>query len=231
MSTSMRQILKLHRFDNKKVLQAVEELRSCGGLEDGSLEGVDLRYVHLHSADLHNADLKRVNLSLADLRWADLSGADLRGAYLGRTNLYRTDLREANLQGANLIWTNLCCAQNVSIDQLALTTGLFGTAMPDGSIYDGRLTLPGDIEIAYLRGIDFNNPESMANFYGVSIDEYMQGQKWVHDHLPFFGARKETLFQTGIGTSNSCEGGMDEEQRLEDHYSYDPYRNQSAPSI
>jgi hypothetical protein len=70
----------------------------------------------------------------------------------------------------------------------------------------------------------------MADFYGVSIDEYMQGQKWVHEHLPFFGAREETSFHTRISPSNSHESGMEEEQRLEGHCTYDPYEHLSGSS-
>jgi uncharacterized protein YjbI with pentapeptide repeats len=231
MSKSMELILKLHRFDNKKVLQALEELRACGGLEDGALVGIDLRYAHLQNADLNNADLQRVNLDMADLRWADLSGADLRGAHLNRTNLYGVDLRKANLQGASLIRANLSCAKNISIYQLAETNSLFGTAMPDGSIYDGRLNLIGDIEIAYLRDIDINNPESMANFYGISIEEFSRGQLWVHDHLPNIWTRKDRGLHTGINSLNFRNSDLEEENRSESRYRSDPYRHLTTPSF
>lgn len=158
---------KLRHPDNEVVLRAVEALRIHGWLENGALEGLNLQYVHLQKANLSMANLQKVNLSMADLRWANLSGANLGAAQLNNANLYRADMSMATLQAANMIKANLQGARNLSEEQLIQVNRLRGAAMPDGSLYDGRFNLPGDIECARARRVNINDPTAMAAFYGV----------------------------------------------------------------
>jgi uncharacterized protein YjbI with pentapeptide repeats len=144
MKTAPQIIHKLRSPDNNQALQAVEELRVRGQLEDGTLVGINLRFVHLSGADLYKADLRKADFGMADLRWADLSLANLRGARLTKANLYKADFSRANLRGANLFRANLQEARNLTDDQLALAYRLWDAIMPDGSRYDGRFNLPGD---------------------------------------------------------------------------------------
>lgn len=87
---------------------------------------------------------------------------DLRGA----------NLREADLLGANLQGADLTGANNLSDEQLASTYMLREATMPDCSRYDGRFSLLGDIEDARKHGVDTNSSQWMAQWYGVSLEEY-----------------------------------------------------------
>jgi len=173
--TVMQLIRKLRSPDNKLVLQAIEELRARGWLSDGSLEGVSLRYVHLQGADLHMAHLRGVNLHMAHLQGVDLSMANLQGARLTKANLHRADLSMTNLQGANMSIVNLQGAYNLSNEQLAQAGRLRGATMPDGSPYDGRFNLAGDLETMRFLRVDTNDPVAMADFYGVFFADYQRG--------------------------------------------------------
>jgi uncharacterized protein YjbI with pentapeptide repeats len=178
MYTKSELIRKLRNPDNKVVLQAVEELRARGWLEDGSLEKAALRHVHLQHADLYRADLCEVNLSMADLRWTDLSGADLQGALLCKSDLYQADFSDANLSGANLCRANLQGARNLTETQLANAFRLRGAILPDGSRYDGRYHLAGDLESACSQGVDISDSAALARFYDV-IDALCQARRHV----------------------------------------------------
>jgi hypothetical protein len=182
--TAIQLVRKLRSPDNRVVLKAVEDLRARGWLSDGSLEAVNLRHIHLQRADLYRANLQKVNLHMADLRGADLSMANLQDANLCGANLHRADLSAANLQGANLYTANLQGARNVSDGQLAQASRLRGATMPDGSPYDGRFNLAGDFEAAQYWHIDIDDPEAMAEFYGVFVEDYLCGQDWAQDHVP-----------------------------------------------
>ena len=188
MSKCRQLILQLRSSDNKKVLQAADELRKYGWLGDGTLCGIVLRHVHLKSADLSNASLQRVNLSMADMRWTDLHGADLQDAQLNNTNLYRANMVDVNLDRANLIRANLQSVRHLNENELMRANSMFGATMPDGSRYDGRYNLVGDLANARFASLDPNNPVEMAGFYGVSLSEYQAGQAWmrVHPTQPWF---------------------------------------------
>jgi uncharacterized protein YjbI with pentapeptide repeats len=120
---------------------------------------------------------------MADLRWADLSMANLEGARLNRADLHRADLSEADLEGAFMTKTNLQGARNLTEAQLAQASRLRGATLPDGSLYDGRFNLAGDIKDARTLHIDIDDPQAMADFYGVLPEDYLEGQKWVKAHL------------------------------------------------
>ena len=165
MSKCRKLILQLRSFESEKVLQAVDELRKHGWLEDGTLDGLELRHAHLETANLSDASLQRVNLSMADMRWTDLCGADLRGAQLNSANLYRANMAEVDLDGVNLIRANLQSVRNLTDNELVRARSMFGATMPDGSIYDGRYALLGDLQMARSRSVDLDDATAMADFH------------------------------------------------------------------
>ena len=182
MSNTMQHIRKIRSPDNQTALQAIEGLRARGWLGSDALSGAYLRYVHLQGADLHRAKLNGADLYTADLRGADLSMADLQNAKLCRANLSKADLSMANLTNTDLHKANLNRARNVNYEHLAQAQRLRGATMPDGSLYDGRLNLASDIVFAQNGGIDAENAQEMADFYGVPLEEYQHGQNWARRH-------------------------------------------------
>ncbi|HEY47652.1 MAG TPA: pentapeptide repeat-containing protein [Anaerolineae bacterium] len=158
-------IRKLRSPDNKTVVHAIEELRAHGWLENGTLQGIDLKHTHLQGADLYEANLSKADLRMAHLQLANLSKANLEASLLSSANLYGADLSGTSLKDANLFRVNLQSARNVTKEQLASTKSLWGAIMPDGSLYDGRFNLFGDLEFARTGQIDIEDEEAMANFY------------------------------------------------------------------
>ena len=165
MNENKELIKKLRSPDNKIVLQGIEGLRVRGLLENGILEQMTLRYAHMQRADFYKASLRKTDLSMADLRWANLSLANLEGAQLNSANLFQADLSMANLKGANFIKANLQGAHNLKDDQLAQINQLFGATMPDGSRYDGRFNLKGDLLNAVARGVNVKSQDALKDFY------------------------------------------------------------------
>jgi uncharacterized protein YjbI with pentapeptide repeats len=182
-SKEMQLIRQLRDPHNEIVVQAVEGLRAGGWLGSGTLQGLGLRCAHLQGADLHSADLREVDLRMANLRGADLSAANLQGTRLNRANLRGADLSAASLQGADLFDADLEGACNLSDEQFAQVSRLRAAKMLDGSRYDGRFDLEGDLRDADLLHVDINDPVAMADFYGISLEEYRSGQAWAQESL------------------------------------------------
>jgi hypothetical protein len=132
----------------------------CANLECASLRQADLRDARFYQADLGQADLVGADLSGADLSCANLAGANLRNALLVDAFLFMADLRDAL----------------VTAEQLCTAWLLAGSIMSDGKVYDGRFNLEGDINWALSGHIDIENSQAMADFYGVSLPIYQQGQ-------------------------------------------------------
>ncbi len=176
MAKVMELIRRLSSPDNKRVLQAVEELRVQGWLNDGSLVGVPLCHVHMQGADLLGANLARVDFHQAHLQNADLSMANLKGAKLTRANLQGANLSMANLSDADLFKADLTNVHNLTHPQLVHAKRLWGAIMPDGETYDGRYNLPGDIDFARWGRVDVDNEAAMAEFLGISLEKYREGQ-------------------------------------------------------
>lgn len=174
---------KLRSWDNRVVHEAVEELRVRNWLTDGSLDKIALCYAHLEGADLLKASLRYVDFHQASLQWADLSMADLTGAKLTRTNLQSANLSETSLKDADLYKANLGDARNLTDEQLSQAKRLFGAIMPDGDIYDGRYSLYGDLEFARWGRVNVNDPQGMADFFGVTLDVYLKGQRYALNFL------------------------------------------------
>jgi uncharacterized protein YjbI with pentapeptide repeats len=138
---------------------AVEKLRRCGWLTDGSLHGSSFWSADLAGADLSNADLRKVkfdypNLENANFRFANMQGTrlsvanlqeafffrtDLRGAHLGNSDLKSANLTWANLEGADLGETLLQGADlgqaNLQDADLIYATWSKLTVLPDGTLW------------------------------------------------------------------------------------------------
>ncbi len=177
MATPMSLIRKLRSPNNRQVLEAIEELRARGWLEEGVLMGIPLLHVHFEGADLFNANLRGVDFHQAHLQGCNLARADLTGAKLTRADLRGADFSKAVLKEADLYKADLREARNLTDEQLAETKRLWGATMPDGSVYDGRYNLNGDLQFARWARVDVNDPEAMAYYLGVSLDAYLRGQE------------------------------------------------------
>jgi hypothetical protein len=172
MSSKIELLNKIISLENKPTLQAVEELRVRGWLGDGSLLGSALCHAQLQNANLMEADLRSVDFHQANLDFADLRKARLNNARLTRASLQRANFDHADLTYADMYKTNLQGASNLTTEQLSTVYQLFGTIMPDGTVYDGRFNLPGDLARARWAKVNEADVESMARFYGVSVEEY-----------------------------------------------------------
>ncbi|MBN1313633.1 MAG: pentapeptide repeat-containing protein [Anaerolineae bacterium] len=194
------------------------KMRAGGKLENGSLRDRDLSEINLAGcdlsravftgailddacllrADLREADLSRASLVSADLEGTNLTEANLRGADLSVAELSRANLRGADLRGADLTEASL-----VEVDlkealitdgQLALVDALTGAILPDGSRYNGRFNLDGDLANAEYTGIDVNDAEQMALWYDVPLKDYQAGQSWARRNLPSLRPEIEEAF-------------------------------------
>ncbi len=172
-------INRLQSLDNKIVLKAVGELHTCGMLSDGSLRGIALCQAFLQGADLKEADLCYVDLHQANLDDTDLTNAKFLAAKLNRASLQGANLEGTDFTNADLYKVNLRGARNLTEEQLSKLNELFGSIMPDGTVYDGRFNLFGDLDRAKWAKVKIDDPKSMAEFYGVSLENYLQGQKKV----------------------------------------------------
>lgn len=177
MPTKLELINKIYMLENKSTLQAVEELRVRGWLTDGSLCGTALCQAQLGNADLMGADLRNADLHQANLEFADLRKSRLNAAKLNRASLFHANFDQADLTYADLYKANLRGAQNLTEKQLASANQLLGAIMPDGTTYDGRFNLPGDLSRARWAKINLDDPANMADFYGVTLDAYLKAHK------------------------------------------------------
>jgi hypothetical protein len=168
---------------NEVATRAAEELRVRGWLHDGSLQRARLNEANLRRADLRGADLRGAGLFRANLEGARLFKADLRGVHLVGANLQGAYLGQADLQGAHLAGANLHGVHQLSSRQLAQVNRLKGATMPDGSRYDGRFILVGDIKQAAKNDVDPDDPAAMAEWYCVPTEVYWAGQAWAHKNL------------------------------------------------
>jgi uncharacterized protein YjbI with pentapeptide repeats len=170
---------------------------------------------NLNKADMREANLRTANLSRCSVQEALLEGADFSNASLIETDLQGSDLRRTNLQSTNLLgasldgawlWSSQLQDSNVLDEQLVKTQGLRGAIMPNGNLYDGRFNLPGDLSLArgeliviakiweFQSGenIDIFNQNAMAEFYKVSLDDYLIGQKWAESNLSRMKSNEDT---------------------------------------
>jgi len=176
-TTPIHIISKLRSSDNKRVLEAVEELRAHGWLSDGALKNIGLIHAHLEGADLMNANLEGVDFHQAHMQFADLSSANLAGATMVRATLKGANFSKADLTEVDLFKANLVDAIGLTPAQLRTTKRLIGATLPDGKLYDGRYNLEGDMQFLAWSRIDPNNPAEVAKMLGVPEEVYIQGQE------------------------------------------------------
>jgi hypothetical protein len=145
----VRLIREMENPNNGITVRAVQELRTRGWLQDGSLFG-----------------------------W-----------FIQRTNMENVDLRDADLHGFGLYRTSLYNSR-INTEQFLTMTDLRLCTMPDGSLYDGRYALRGDIDWAHEKyHLDFNTAtvEQMAEYYGVTVKQFIEGQRWALESFPSYG--------------------------------------------
>ena len=174
-------------------------------LKEADLSGANLERASLWRANLHEADLTAINLKGAYLDnailtsvstiGADMSRAKLSGAIL-KDNLFTAKAKEAWLIGTNLenvhfvlepedleeaamMNAKLKGSRGLTDEILERIDSLRGATMPDGSRYDGRFSLLGDLINAQgdIFKVDINDPPAMADHYGVSLETYLAGQQ------------------------------------------------------
>ncbi len=173
-------------------LSSFEVLTERGHLKDGSLERAYLRYINLPGADIHDAQMRRADLTKAQLSGAILSDANLQEACLSGADLSGSSMCGADLRGARLTKAKLLGVWDLSEYQLAKASRLRGARMPDGSVYDGRYSLEGDLNDAQILHVQIDDPQAMAVFYGVSTEQYRLGKEYWQMRVPVeWGARVE----------------------------------------
>jgi uncharacterized protein YjbI with pentapeptide repeats len=148
-----------------------------GWLYDGSLKNIPICHAQMQCADLMNADLTNVDLHQAHLEHTDLSGVNFTGASLARANLQSANFSQAILVNTDLFKADMQNACNLTDKQLAQARRLWGAIMPDGTSYDGRYNLAGDMEFAKWGRVDVNDPPAMAEFFRVPLETYLRGQE------------------------------------------------------
>jgi len=179
---------KLEEADLRKAFLAGVDMREAY-LAHTNLEGAYLFKAKLTGIYLFDVNLQGAILGLSSMQQAYLVKVNLRGADLAHVNLHEAelghaDLQETRMEGVNLSGAHLHSAK-VTDNQLAIASSLRGATMPDGRRYDGRFNLWGDIRTARRGHIDTDNPEAiMAEWYGISLDEYQHGQEWARENLP-----------------------------------------------
>jgi hypothetical protein len=60
---------------------------------------------------------------------------------------------------------------------------LKGTIWPDGYTYRGALNLHDDLIAAMHYGVNPKDPVAMADWYSVSLEEYLAGHEWARENL------------------------------------------------
>lgn len=136
---------------------------------------------------LENPDTGVTWETLAELRdhgW--LQDGSFYGWFLQRANLEGAYLRDWQTNGLGLYRSNLTGAK-IEVEQLVVMNDLRRTVMPDGQLYDGRYCLVGDLTWArtqYSLDVNVATPQQMADYYEVSLERYLEGQRWAKENLP-----------------------------------------------
>jgi uncharacterized protein YjbI with pentapeptide repeats len=197
------------RLDNASLKNT--DLRYAN-LKGTGFNGASLEGAFLLGADLENANLKEANLRCTSMSSSIPEGVNFTllsfldpvgrknleikrpdqvnmcSANLYRANLEAADLTSADLTGADLARANLkgAVAGHDEIEtykRFAKVERLYQAVMPDGNIYDGRLNLKGDIIFAQNAGKNPDDAQAMADWYSVSLETYLNGQRWAQDNL------------------------------------------------
>ena len=136
--------------------------------------------------ELENPDSGIATRAAQELRtYGWLQDGSLYGWFIQRANWEGAYLRDANLNGVGLYRCNLKDAR-IYVSQMVQMNDLRKTIMPDGTLYDGRYCLQGDIEWA-TKKYDVNfmaaTVEDLAGYYETSVDDFLSGQKWAWENL------------------------------------------------
>lgn len=166
-----RLIREMSSRDNGIALRAVNELRENGFLSDGSLCSAWFDGANLKDAQLYSSDLQGASFHYASLEYAELYSSNLSRVAFWATYLPNAGLVDANLDGANFKYVNLEGAR-VTKAQLQKAYSLRGTILPDGTLYDGRFNLKGDLDEAKQEGVDLSDAVALSKWYAVPYDEF-----------------------------------------------------------
>ena len=186
-------ITKLGSKNNAVATEALHELEAEGWLSDGSLNRVFLISCNLDGNSFTGADLRQVSFSFSSLRETTWFEVDLQGAFLDHADLTNATLSmhdfdkhfaEADLTGVTLFSANLSGAK-VRHEQLRKVRSLWKAKMPNGELYDGRYNLQADMEQFLKYSRNPNDPQEWATYYGVSVSQYLSGQKWANANSEF----------------------------------------------
>lgn len=141
-------------------------------------------------SQLENRNSDIVQRAVQELRaYGWLQDGSLYGWFIQRANFEGLNLKDANVNGLGLFRCNLKDVR-ITDEQLAQLNDLRLTYMPDGTLYDGRFCLSGDIDWARSKyGIDFMlaSLETLADYYEVSAENFIEGQRWAHENLAKLG--------------------------------------------
>lgn len=163
------------------ILDRLDGMREERQMRDQLIRHMYSRYNH---TALQAIEDLRVLGYLSDGTVANLS---LRGSNWKEGNLYQADLRNTDLTNARVDLADFVQANlegsTLSDAQLATTWTMHGATMPDGSRYNGRFNLPGDYRYAVRSGVDVTSPEAIAKWYGVPLQDYLDGQQWAKANL------------------------------------------------
>lgn len=146
-------------------------------MRDARMRGADLRRANLERADLRDAQLEEVLLTDANLQGSDLRGANMRHADLHNANLAQARFSRTILEGADISEARLQGARSLTDEQLQEVSALRNATLPDGTLYNGRFHLAGDLKVAKELALDLTDCLAMAEFYGVTVEAYLQGQQ------------------------------------------------------
>jgi uncharacterized protein YjbI with pentapeptide repeats len=177
----LRAIRQLRSKDLDAVQVELARLREMAALD---LSNEYLGCCILTGMDLRGFDLTEAEFSHTNLEEADLSSCSLERADLSRAILTKANLQGAKLKGADLHASTLTGAA-ITEDQLRVCSRLWGAVLPDGTKYDGRFNIWGDVHnpISPHRGTPTgNDPSAIADYYGVTIKQYLEGQEWARVH-------------------------------------------------
>lgn len=148
--------------------------------------------------EMENPDNGITKRAVGELRYHGwLQDGSLAGWFLQRANLEGVPLRDANLEGVGFYRCNLKNTK-LSPEQLCQLNDLRLCTMPDGTLYDGRYCLTGDINWAYSRyDLDLKTAsvKQASAYYGVPEENYIEGQKWAKANLHNLCGREPTLTQ------------------------------------
>jgi uncharacterized protein YjbI with pentapeptide repeats len=143
----------------------------------GAHLGANFQRANLKKSDFSECFLEEVNFNSATIWNANFTSANIRNgkfenASLWQSNLENSYLQNCSFRNADLKSVNFNKVNKLTVEQFIDMNELRGAIMPDGSLYDGRYELKGDLIKAQERNIDIRDDARMAEFYGVSLETY-----------------------------------------------------------